>query len=183
MLVLAATLACADKPRNESPFEWNGIRGGMSFRTLDRMSGGSEWKSEGLIPGIVLRSRATRWQSKHPFGARIDAMMDTVEDRALEVGYYDIGIDTAFHRQMEALKLEFDRISGGKRDSSDGWDRGYGPWFITWRTPDSAWEARMGYQDRNISGFQIKEIGGADRVMQRYLNEMRAKQGQPPLRP
>src|SRR5450759_2317891 len=174
VIVPSALLACASQ-KNQSPFESHGLRAGMRFSDLDHRTSerGGEWKRDDLIPGIVHFERTQQPIGDNPRAARILALVDTADNRVLEVMYAPIYIpaDTAaFTEEMADVASEWDKITGGVRDQNG---QPPGPYFIQWTSPDSVWTGTIHYfgSPRGNGGkpdsFEIKERKWQDRQFAR----------------
>jgi hypothetical protein len=171
-LIASALLACASQ-KNQSPFESHGLRAGMRFSDLDHRTSerGGEWKRENLMMGIVHFERTQQPIGDNPRAVRIFAIVDTADNRVLEVTYapIDIPADTAaFTKEMADLASEWDKITGGVRDQNS---QPPGPYSIQWTSPDSVWTGTINYfgSPRGNGGkpdsFEIKERKWEDRQL------------------
>jgi len=171
-VIASALIACASQ-KNESPFESRGLRAGMRFSDLDHRTSerGGQWKRDDLMMGIVHLERTQQPIGDNPRAARIIALVNTADNRVLEVTYAPIYIpaDTAaFTKEMADAASEWDKITGGVRDQNG---QPPGPYFIQWTSPDSVWTGTINYfgSPRGTGGkpdsFEIKERKWEDRQL------------------
>lgn len=153
-------------PQNQSPFEWRGLRGGMSFTKLDRISSpGTPWKCTPFLLSAVGVERGIALESKKFSAGQVHAIVDTVGRRVLSIGY-----SVAWMKRSDPQRVELEREL---TELADKWDniavirrratQGQGPQLAEWVTPDSVWTARISYYgDKNgvirPESFEIEEI-------------------------
>jgi len=172
-LAIASTIAACER-RDESPFEWKGLRAGMSFSALDRRTErlASRWKSEHALFSVVAYSRTMRLYPTPPTPrwGRVSAFVDTADGRVLEVQVGAESSDTLFDREMEALAREWDTITSGARSQSG---RPPGPFSVTWRSADTLWQGSIFYfgdyqgNKARPTAVGIKDNTWQTRVLQR----------------
>src|SRR2546423_513227 len=161
------------EPKDQSPFEWRGLRGGMSFAKLDRLSSpGAPWKCTPFMLSAVAVERGIALESKKFSAGQVSAFVDTVGQRVLDIRY-----NVSWMKPTDPQQRELERemtLLAAKGDKMPGRIRQFttpkqGPHFAEWETPDSSWAARIYYYgdlhgvDRP-DGFEIEEIEWGRRI-------------------
>ncbi|HJP61122.1 MAG TPA: hypothetical protein VJ865_14040 [Gemmatimonadaceae bacterium] len=152
--------------KDQSPFEWRGLRGGMSFTRLDRITNpGAPWKCTPFLLSAVGLERDIALQSRNFSAGHVHAIVDTVGKRVLSIGY-----SVAWMKPTDPQKVELEREL---TELADKWNaigvirrratQGHGPHLAEWVTPDSVWKAGISYYG-DLNGvsrpqsFEIEEI-------------------------
>ena len=170
--------------KDQSPFEWRGIRAGMSFTKLDRISNpGAPWKCTPFMLSAVGLERDIALQSKKFSAGHINTIVDTVGKRVLTIGY-----STFWMKRTDPQKIELEReltLLARKWDALPGVIRHpatptTGPYSASWQTPDSVWKAEIHYYgDKNGVGypesFDIEEIEFGHRLASHLTDEMKGQ--------
>jgi hypothetical protein len=183
-----AVASLFDRATNEqSPFEWKGLRAGMSFSRLDRLSQpGTPWKCMPFFMSAVGLDRSIALESDDFGAGRVIATVDTVGRRVLDVNYsvswvpHDNSRTLDFERELTALAIKWDKMPGVIRHPRNEHE---GPSSTTWQTPDSLWSARISYdQSHGVvrpGGFEIEEIQYGDRLTARITDSMKGQMRNP----
>lgn len=176
LLVLAA--AC--EPKRESPFEARGLRAGMSFIDLSHrtVTHDSDWRSAPLAGSVRVFDRTMRPERTNPRAARLEVVVDTADNRVLELNYsplYNVADTAAVNAELTALATKWDKITNGVRDQSS---EGPGPYTITWTSPDSVWTGQIFHTmpsrgSAKPNGFAIEERKWKDRLLARMVRAPR----------
>ena len=160
------------EPKDRSPFEWRGLRGGMSFTKLDRITNpGAPWKCTPFLLSSVGLERDIALQSRDFSAGHVHGIVDTVGKRVLNIGYFVSYMKPTdpqrveFERELTLLADEWNHIGVIRRQATQG----QGPHLAEWVTPDSVWKASISYYgDKNgvshPEGFEIEEIEFGDRL-------------------
>jgi hypothetical protein len=171
-----------------APFEWKGLRAGIRFSRLDRLSQpASAWKCTPYFLSSVELER--NMAENHDFSAgHVVALVDTVGQRVLKVRYTVSWMppDTArkvvdLERELIALAVKWDNMPGVIRHPPEPHK---GTTFGTWDTPDSLWSARIFYyldahgSDRP-EGLEIEELQWSERVEARITDSLKAQMHNP----
>lgn len=167
---------------DQSPFEWRGIRAGMSWTKLDRISRpASQWAcTPFFLSGVAVKRDIAMVHETFSAG-QISGFVDTVGRRVLDVRYFQTWLKpgdsrrVAFEREMTALAAKWDALPGIVRHPATPEQ---GPYFAAWETPDSLWSARMYYyMDAPPSGlpngFEIEEIRWGDRLEKQVTDSIK----------
>jgi hypothetical protein len=183
-----AVASIFDRAHNEqSPFEWRGLRAGMSFSRLDRLSQpGTPWKCTPFFMSAVGLERDIALQNDDFSAGNVRAMVDTVGRRVLSVSYSvtwmppDTGRKVDFEHELTALAIKWDNMPGVIRHPRDEHE---GPSFTVWQTPDSLWSAKIFYdQSHGVArpdGFEIEEIQYGDRLTARITDSLKGQMRNP----
>jgi hypothetical protein len=174
-------------PNEQSPFEWRGLRAGMSFSRLDRLSQpGAPWKCTPLLLSAVGLDRSIALESDDFSAGHVTAMVDTVGRRVLDLNYSvswipdDNSRKLDFERELTALAIQWDKMPGVIRVPRNEHE---GPSFTAWQTPDSLWSAKIFYdQSHGVvrpDGFEIEEIQWGDRLTARVTDSMKGQMRNP----
>ena len=187
-LTAAATSFFDRTPRNQSPFEWKGLRAGMRFSKLDRLSQpATAWKCTPFFLSSVELERNMADNDDFSAG-HVDALVDTVGQRVLQVRYGVAWIphDTArklvdLERDMIAVAAKWDKMPGVIHHPLDPHES---TTLATWDTPDSLWRATIYYSlDSHKSdrpeGLQIEELHWDQRVMASIPDSVKAQMHNP----
>jgi hypothetical protein len=171
------------EPKEQSPFEWKGLRAGMRFSKLDRLSTpGSPWKRTPFIITVLGFERSTASENENLVAGSLQVIADTAADRVLEVSYAprwipkDSSNRLAFEREMVALGYEWDKMPGVIRQQTG---QTTGPYFFQWVTPDSTWRATISY-DGSVrragrpASLRIDELNWSDRALARLSDSVSA---------
>ena len=172
-LTAAATNLFEREPKEQSPFEWRGLRAGMTFSRLDRVTRpASAWKCTPVLLSVVGLERGIAVESEDFSAGHVVAMVDTVGQRVVDVRYNvswmpsDISGRVALEREMTALAAKWNAMPGvvyTPRNEHDG------PSFASWRTADSVWKATIFYSQSKGTvrpdGFEIEEIQWGERAI------------------
>jgi hypothetical protein len=173
---------------DQSPFEWRGLRAGMSFSKLNRLTQpAAPWKCTPLFLSEVGLERDIALQSQDFGAGHVVAMVDTVGKRVFRVQYSvtwmppDTGRKVAFEREISALAVKWDDMPGVIRHPRDTTP---GPTFAAWETPDSVWSAKMFYQQgahgpARPDGFEIQEIHWGERLEASLTDSVKAQMHNP----
>jgi hypothetical protein len=158
---------------DQSPFEWRGIRAGMSWTKLDRISRpASQWAcTPFMLSGVAVQRDIAIVHETFSAG-HISGFVDTVGRRVLDVRYSQTWLKpgdarrVAFEREMTGLAAKWDALPGVIRHPATPEQ---GPYFAAWETRDSVWSARMYYYmdappSGHPNGFEIEEIRWGDRL-------------------
>jgi hypothetical protein len=173
------TLAVAcGAPKDQSPFEAEGLRAGMRFSDLDHKTTsahGDDWKRENEGFGLVEYRRGVLPPAGSTGGREVRALVDTPANRVVEVAYSKPGSledSVAFRKEMADLAAKWDKITGGVRHVTGG-NAAFGPYFVEWITPDSAWSGTIYYFKHERTGgsspdgLAIKELKWEQRMFAR----------------
>jgi hypothetical protein len=174
---------------DESPFEWRGLRAGMRFSRLDRLSKpASPWTCTPFMLSVVGLQRATATSGNDLGWGKLGAMVDTVGQRVVSVtfGVEWMPQDTAgravFKRELAALGDEWDKMPGVIRNPVRA---SQGQSYARWVTPDSLWSATVWY-DQGIhdsapraSSFEIEEIRWGRHVEARVTDSLKGQMRNP----
>jgi hypothetical protein len=187
-LTAAATNLFNREPGDQSPFEWRGLRAGMSFSKLNRLTQpAAPWKCTPFFLSAVGLERDIALQS-NDFGAgHIVAMVDTVGKRTFRVQYSvtwmppDTSRKVAFEREMSALATKWDNMPGVIRHPRNTVP---GPSSASWETPDSVWSAKVFYHQgthgpARPDGFEIQEIHWGERLEASLTDSVKAQMHNP----
>lgn len=181
-LTFKAAVLIGREPKDQSPFEWKGLRAGMRFSKVDRLSyPAAPWKRTPFILNVVGFERYTAVQNKDLGAGTLTILADTAADRVLEVNYaaawipHDSTQRLAFEREMVALGLKWDKMPRVIRQQSS---QSTGPYSFAWATPDSAWKATIFYEGSvrhagRPTGFQIQELHWDQRVFAQISDSMK----------
>jgi hypothetical protein len=182
--VLAISACSAEYSRNQSPFEWKGLRAGMRLSALNRLSQpGSAWKCNQFIRSAVGLERTMGAESRDFSAGRVIAIVDTVGQRVLHLHYSvsatlpDTSRKTQFERELAALALKWDKVPGVIRHPAN---EDSAPAFAAWESKDSLWSARILY-DRGAGGparpnaLEIEELAWSEHLIER-INESLKKE-------
>lgn len=170
--------------KDQSPFEWHGLRAGMRLSEADRLSQPARpWERTPFLRSVVGFRRYTAPQNKDLGAGTLTILADTAEDRVLSVDYgvtwmpKDSAPRVAFEHEMEALGQKWDKLPGVIRQQTG---QTTGPYFFEWATPDSTWSAEI-YYDGSVrragrpTGFEIKEMHWDQRVFAQISDSMKAQ--------
>jgi hypothetical protein len=183
-----AVASLFDRAHNEqSPFEWRGLRAGMSFSRLDRLSQpAAPWKCTPFMLSVVGLERGIALESEDFGAGRVIAMVDTVGGRVLDLNYSvswipnDNSRRLDFERELTTLAEEWDKMPGVKRQPRNEHE---GPSFTAYQTPDSLWSAKIFYdQSHGVvrpDGFEIEEIQWGDRLLASVTDSMKGQMRNP----
>ena len=171
LLVLAA--AC--EPKRESPFEARGLRAGMNFIDLSHrtVTHDSDWRSAPLAGSVRVFDRTMQPERANPRAARLEVVVDTSDNRVLELHYtpiYNVADTAALNAELTALATKWDEITDGARDQRS---LGPHPYTITWISPDGAWTGQIFYSVLPLgfvarpNGFAINERKWRERILAR----------------
>jgi hypothetical protein len=161
-------------PGDQSPFEWKGMRGGMAFSKLDRISTpGAPWNCTPFFLSAVGVERNIALESDDFSAGNVKALVDTVDHRVFSIGYHvtwmhpDDPQKVKFEREVYELATAWDKIPGVFRHPRR--DEGHGPSLARWESADSAWSARISYYQGTTGparpdGFEIEEINFGNRL-------------------
>jgi hypothetical protein len=174
-------------PNEQSPFEWRGIRAGMRFSRLDRLSKpGTPWKCTPFLLSAVGIERYTAEDNDLGSG-HATAMVDTVGQRVVDVQFgltwKPAGTSgrVAFDHEMNALAAEWDKLPGVIRHPRKEQE---GPSIAQWETADSLWRARMWYDQGprtpvHPESFEIEEIHWNDTILARVTDSLKGQMRNP----
>jgi hypothetical protein len=174
---------------DQSPFEWRGLRAGMRFSRLDRLSKpASAWKCTPFMLSAVGLERSTATSGNDLGWGRLSAMVDTVGQRVVSVNF---GVDwmppdtagrAEFHRELNALGDKWDKMPGVIRNPKRA---PQGQSYARWLTPDSLWSATVWY-DQGIhdtapraTSFEIEEIEWGQHLAARVTDSMKGQMRNP----
>lgn len=174
-------------PNEQSPFEWRGLRAGMSFSRLDRLSQpGAPWKCTPFMLSVVGLERGIALESDDFGAGRVIATVDTVGRRVLDLNYsvswdpHDDSRRLDFERELTGLATRWDEMPGVIRHPRDEHE---GPSFTAYQTPDSLWSAKIFYdQGHGVvrpDGFEIEEIQWGDRLLASVTDSMKGQMRNP----
>jgi hypothetical protein len=174
---------------DESPFEWRGLRAGMRFSRLDRLSKpASAWTCTPFMLSAVGLQRSTATSGNDLGWGRIHAMVDTVGRRVVSVEY---GVDwmpgdtmgrVAFEDEMDILAAKWDRIPGVIRNPTRAPE---GQSYARWVTRDSLWSAMISYapaihrSGSRATSFEIEEIHWGDSISARVTDSLKGQMRNP----
>ena len=170
------------EPKDQSPFEWHGLRAGMRLSKLDHLSEpGAAWKRQPFMFNVIGLQRATAVQNDKLGAGDLQVIADTTADRVLEVQYAPAWIPTdssnrlAFEREMIALGDEWDKIPGVIRQQTG---QTTGPYFFEWATPDSTWRGTIHYYGSakragRPSSVSISELHWDQRVFTPIIDSLK----------
>jgi hypothetical protein len=158
---------------NQSAFEWRGLRGGMSFAKLDRISNpGTPWKCTPMILNAVGLERSIALESGKFSAGQLKAIVDARARRVVDIGYSTSSMKpddpqrVELESEMSKLATKWDNMPGViRRPTSPR----HGPHFAEWVTPDTSWKASIFYYgdlqgvDRP-TGFEIEQLGWGERM-------------------
>jgi hypothetical protein len=176
------------EPRDQSPFEWRGLRGGMSFAKMNRLTRpAAPWKCTPFFLSSVGLERDIALQNEDFSAGHIVAMVDTVGKRVFRVQYSttwmppDTGRRVAFERELTALSAEWDKLPGVIRHPRDTTS---GPSSAKWETPDSVWSAKIFYSQpahgpARPDGFEIEEIHWGEALEASLTDSVKAQMHNP----
>jgi hypothetical protein len=170
--------------KEQSPFEWRGLRGGMSFAKLDRISNpGTPWTCTPFLMSAVGLRRGIALESRNLSAGQINAMVDTVGKRVVDINY-----SVSWMKRTDPQKVELDREMtelARKWDGMPGLIRRaatptHGPYSSVWVTPDSSWRATIFYTGDlkgagTPDGFEIEEIHWGDRLSDRVTDSLKGQ--------
>ena len=168
---------------DQSPFEWRGIRGGMSFTKLDRItSPGTPWKCTPFMLSGVGVERSVALESTKFSAGRVQAIVDTVGKRVLSIGYSrpwtksDDPQRVEFERELTLLAEKWNSIGRVIRAAGTG----HGPQLAEWQTADSVWKASISYYgDKegvvHPEGFEIEEKEMGQRLESHITPELKGQ--------
>jgi hypothetical protein len=174
---------------DESPFEWRGLRAGMRFSRLDRLSKpASAWTCTPFMLSAVGLQRATATSGNDLGWGRVHVMVDTVGQRvvSIEFGVDWVYGDTAgrvvFEHEMDTLADKWDRMPGVIRNPTRA---PQGQSYARWVTPDSLWSAMISYSQGThqssprANSFKIEEIHWGDSVAARVTDSLKGQMRNP----
>jgi hypothetical protein len=175
-------------PGDQSPFEWKGLRGGMRFSRLDRLSRpATAWKCTPYFLSSVELERNMADNDDFSAG-HVVALVDTVGQRVLQVRYGVAWIphDTAqklvdLERDLIAVAAKWDNMPGVIHHPLDPHE---GTTRATWDTPDSLWRATIYYyldshKSDRPEGLQIEEVHWDQRVEANIPDSVKAQMHNP----
>lgn len=187
-LAFRAAVLIGREPKDQSPFEWKGLRAGMRFAKVDRVSHpAGPWKRTPFLMSILGCERGTAFQNTGLGAGRLTILIDTVADRVLEVNYSPTRIPNdstqkrAFEREMVAVGLEWDKMPGVIREQHGQSTSGYS---FAWGTPDSVWRATISYDESvrragRPTGLQIEELHWNERMFEQMSDSMKGQMRNP----
>ena len=167
----------------ESPFVVAGIRAGMQYSVLDPRSiapDDAPVRSRTMI-GVFREKRGTRMLSPLGLLVPLDVLVDSIEDRVLDVQFGPLTEDAGFARQMDEAAAEWDAVTGGVRDTNPEGGLPEGRRSVTWRSADTVWAASIYYNSRGRAvGFRMMETTGYERTYRRHMSLWAKERGQEP---
>jgi hypothetical protein len=174
---------------DQSPFEWKGLRAGMRFSRLDRLSKpGTPWRCTPFLLSSVGLDRYTAAADNDLGGGRVIAMVDTVGQRVVSVNYSRVwtppgtGRRVDFERDLTGLAAKWDSMPGVIRRVHTTPE---GSFLAEWTTPDSVWTAKMSYHkglhDPKAvpEDFEIEEINWFYHVEARMSDSLKGQTRNP----
>ncbi len=162
-LAIAFLTSCESK--NESPFESHGMRAGMGFVDLTHRTAarGTDWKRTPFMTSVIGVERTFQPSADNPRTVRITAIVDTTDNRVLEIQYTPVFEPTdtaAVSAELNALAAKWDKITSGVRDQNG---QGRAPYFIRWQSPDSVWTGKIFYNSPPSGGGRPESFESSDR--------------------
>jgi hypothetical protein len=185
----AAAASLFDRaPNDQSPFEWRGLRAGMRFSRLNRLTQlATAWKCTPYFLSSVELERNIALESNDFSAGHVVALVDTTGQRVLKVRYtqswipHDTGQEVDFERELTALAIRWDNVPGVIRHP---WNAHEGPSYAEWQTPDSLWSGKIFFhQDppapARPEGLEIEEIQWSQRLEAGITDSLKAQMHNP----